>query len=173
LLAVPHARLFLKSANFGAETVRQHYRELFASHGIPAERLSFAGLSIRAEYLAAYNEVDICLDPFPYNGGTTTAEALWMGVPVISLHGDRFVSRMCDSILSAVGLGKECIADSIDQYIAKAIALANDLPHLAELHSGLRERLLSSPLCDGPGFTLELEAAYRTMWLNWCHEQVA
>ena len=134
---------------------------------IPPDRLLFSGQSPRDEYLAAYHDVDIGLDPFPFNGGTTTVEALWMGVPVISMRGDRFVSRMGASILSTVGLG-EYVADNEEDYIAKATTLASDLTHLAELRIQLRAQLLNSPLCDGPGFTRDLESAYRTMWQAWC-----
>jgi len=170
LLALPRSRLFLKSGGFGDELSRARYRKLFAEHGVAPERLKFAGLSPRGEYLAAYNEVDIGLDPFPYNGGTTTVEALWMGVPVITLSGDRFVSRMGESIMMNLGLA-ECVAATEDEYIAKALGLASDLPRLAELRGRLRAQLLASPLCDGPGFTRDLEAAYRQMWTAWCRSQ--
>ena len=167
LMSLPGSRLALKSIGFGDEPVKKHYRELFAVHGIEAERLLFAGHSPRDEYFAAHHEIDIGLDPFPYNGGTTTFEAAWMGVPVITLRGDRFVSRMGENIMMNLGL-TECVADSIEAYIASAIALSSDLPRLAALRAGLRERLLNSPLCDDRGFTGDLEAAYRTMWENWC-----
>ena len=170
LLALPHSRLFLKSGSFGDEPVRKHYQDLFAAHGVGAEQLQFAGRSPRDEYLAAYQEVDIGLDPFPYNGGTTTVEAVWMGVPVVTLRGDRFVSRMGESIMMNLGL-EECVADSKEAYIAEVLALASDLPRLAALRARLRGQLLNSPLCDGPGFTRDLEAAYRTMWEAWCQAQ--
>ena len=170
LLNLPNARLFLKSAGFGTDEIRQQYQQLFAHHGIQGERLYFAGPSPREEYLAAYNEVDIGLDPFPYNGGTTTVEALWMGIPIITLRGDRFAGRMGQSIMMNIGLG-EFVAENIDQYIEKTIALASDLPRLAALRAGLRQRLLNSPLCDGQGFTLDLETAYRRMWHSWCHSK--
>ena len=170
LLALPHSRLFLKSSGFNDEDIRAHFQNLFAEHGVRHEQLEFAGRSPRNEYLAAYHEVDIGLDPFPYNGGTTTVEAVWMGVPVITLRGDRFVGRMGESIMMNLGL-EECVTDSEDAYIAKAIGLASDLPRLAVLRSNLRNQLLKSPLCDGPGFTRDLEAAYRKMWETWCRTQ--
>jgi protein O-GlcNAc transferase len=170
LLAFPQSRLFLKSVGFGDEQTKAHYRSLFTGHGVQEERLKFAGGSPYNEYLAAYHEVDIGLDPFPYNGGTTTTESLWMGVPVITLRGDRFVSRMGDSIMMNLGL-EECVAETEDAYIDKAMALAVDLQRLAELRGRLRNRLLTSPLCDGPGFTRDLEAAYRTMWEAWCRKR--
>lgn len=167
LLSVPGSRLFLKSSGFNDEATRTHFQNLFAEHGVPSMRLQFAGRSPRNEYLAAYHAVDIALDPFPYNGGTTTVEALWMGVPVVTLRGDRFVARMGESIMTNVGL-EECVTATKDAYIAKAVALGSDLPRLAELRRGLRSQLLNSPLCDGPGFTSELESAYRRMWQTWC-----
>lgn len=170
VLSVPNSRLFLKYRGFGDEEVQQYYRALFARHGVAPERIRFAGHSPRNELLAAYQEMDIALDPFPYNGGLTTLEALWMGVPVISLRGNCFVSRIGETVLMNIGL-KECVADSEDAYVAKALALAADLPRLAELRSRLRSRLLDSPLCDGAGFTRDLEAAFRAMWKSWCQTQ--
>ena len=167
LKTIPGSRLFLKSQGFSDEITREHFRSQFAERGITPDCLLFSGQSPRDEYLAAYHDVDIGLDPFPFNGGTTTVEALWMGVPVISMRGDRFVSRMGASILSTVGLG-EYVADNEEDYIAKATTLASDLTRLAELRSQLRTQLLNSPLCDGPGFTRDLESAYRTMWKAWC-----
>ena len=171
LHAIPDARLLLKSRGFDDEIVRSHFRSLFAENGIPSERLEFAGSSPgRSEVLAAYHEVDIGLDPFPYNGTTTTVEALWMGVPVISIRGDHFVSRVGDSILNIAGLG-EYVVDNEQDYITKAMSLAADLPRLAELRSRLRTQMLNSSLCDGPGFTRDLETAYRNMWLAWCRNR--
>jgi protein O-GlcNAc transferase len=170
LRAIPRAQLYLKYPPFGDANVQERYRNLFANRGIDSGRIIFSGSSPREELLATYREVDIALDPYPYTGGTTTLEALWMGIPVISLRGDRFLGRIGESILANIGL-TECVADSEDAYIAKAIALASDLPRLAELRSSLRSRLLNSPLCDGPGFTRDLEAAYRRMWEAWCETQ--
>jgi len=170
LRALPDARLFLKYKPFGDATVQRRYQHLFADHGIAAERIIFSGQSPRQELLASYQAVDIALDPFPYNGGVTTLESLWMGVPVVSLRGDHFVSRLGDSLLTTVGLGEHVVATE-EAYIAKALALASDLPRLAELRGRLRARLLNSPLCDGPGFTRDLEDAYRSMWEAWCRTQ--
>ena len=167
LCALPEAQLFLKHKAFGDAGVRQRYQELFAQRGIAADRIRFAGHSHRAEYLAAYQEVDIGLDPFPFNGCTTMVEALWMGVPMVSLRGDRYAGHMGETILQNIGLG-ECVADSEEAYISKAIALASDLSHLAGMRQQLRAQLLNSPLCDGAGFTRDLETTYRTMWETWC-----
>ena len=93
-----------------------------------------------------------------------------MGVPVVTLRGDRYVGHMGETILKHLDLA-ECVTESEEAYVAQVIALASDLPRLATLRSGLRERLLKSPLCDGPGFTRDLEAAYRRMWVSWCQAQ--
>jgi predicted O-linked N-acetylglucosamine transferase (SPINDLY family) len=125
------------------------------------------GASPRGEYLAAYNQVDIALDPFPFPGGTTSIEGLWMGVPVLSLKGRRFISHQGETILHNVGL-PEWIAVDEDDYVAKAAAFAGDLRALAALRTDLRERLVASPLCDAPRFARNLEEAFRGMWRSWC-----
>ena len=125
-----------------------------------------------AGHLGTYGRVDIGLDPFPYNGTTTTCEALWMGVPVISLTGDRFIARVGESLLNSAGLG-DWLARTEDEYIAKAVAAAADLPALAALRQGLRPQLATSPLCDAPRFARNLEAAFREMWTLWCDRQDA
>jgi tetratricopeptide (TPR) repeat protein len=127
------------------------------------------GVSPRAEYLARYNQIDVALDPFPYNGGTTTVEALWMGIPVITLRGDRFVAHMGEGILHHLG-HPEWIADDEADYVAKAIALANNPQLLADIRSHLRDELLASPLCDGPGFAQQLGEAFMEMWRRHCDE---
>ena len=170
LNAMPQAQLYLKYKAFADDGVRQRYQSLFAEQGIDIARIRLAGSSPRHEYLAAYQEVDIGLDPFPFNGCTTTVESLWMGVPVVTLRGDRYVSHMGESIMMNLGL-EECVTDSKDAYIAKAIALASDLPRLAALRSGMRTQLLGSPLCDGPGFSRDLETTYRKIWETWCRTQ--
>jgi protein O-GlcNAc transferase len=170
LHAVPQAHLYLKYKPLGNDGVRYHYQTLFAAQGIDIARIRLAGASPRQEYLAAYREVDISLDPFPFNGCTTTMESLWMGVPVISLRGDRYVSHMGETILKHLDL-EDFVTDSQEGYIAKAVALTTDLHALAEMRQRLRSNLLNSCLCDGPGFTRSLEAVYRDIWVKWCHEQ--
>lgn len=169
LHAVAGSRLCLKSMSYVDDGVAHRYTALFADHGIGRERLEFHGHSPRSDMLAMYNRVDIGLDPFPYNGGMTTFEALWMGVPVITLRGERFVSRMGESILSAAGL-EQWVAASEAEYVAKAAALASDLGQLAALRRRLREQVVSSPLCDAAGFARAMEGAYRVMWQAWCHK---
>jgi predicted O-linked N-acetylglucosamine transferase (SPINDLY family) len=172
LRALPGSQLYLKYKAYGDAETRQRFQDAFARMGITPERIRFAGQSPRGEYFQAHQEVDIGLDPFPFNGCATTLNALWMGVPVISLRGSRYVGRMGETLLTNVGLG-ECVADNEDEYIAKALALTNDLRRLAELRHGLRSQLLKSPLCDGIGFTRELEEAYRDMWKSWCRDRTA
>ena len=124
-----------------------------------------------AEYLAAYQQVDIALDPFPFSGSATTCEALWMGVPVITCPGETFASRHSLSHLSNVGL-TETIARDLDEYVELAVALAGDLPRLAALRAGLRERMAASPLCDGQRFAANLVALLRDVWRQWVEQGV-
>lgn len=166
LQRLPSARLLLRSPALSAARIRDELARQFIVNGIAAERLILLPLAERAELLATYNAIDIALDPFPYGGGTTTAEALWMGVPVVSIGGDRFSGRVSASMLRTVGLPELVVADE-ERYIAKAAELAADLPGLAALRAGLRDRLARSPLCDAPRFVRHLEAAYRGMWQSW------
>ena len=170
LQAQPGSQLYLKYKFYADVEVRQRHQDSFVRLGIAPERIRFAGQSSRGDYLLAYQEVDIGLDPFPFNGCATTVNALWMGVPVITLRGNRFAGRMGETILTNAGL-EECVAGNEDEYIAKALTLATDLPRLAQLRSGLRTQLLKSPVCDEIGFTRELEDAYRNMWKRWCWSQ--
>ncbi|MEX3937895.1 glycosyltransferase, partial [Paraburkholderia phymatum] len=141
----------------------------FEAHGIGGERLILEGPSPRAEYLAAYGRVDIALSPFPYPGGTTTAEALWMGVPVLGMKGDRFVTHICESLLHTAGMGEWIAADE-QAYLRKAIAFASDAQALARLRAGLRAQVLGSPLCDAPRFARHLEEAFEGMWSHYMAE---
>jgi predicted O-linked N-acetylglucosamine transferase (SPINDLY family) len=163
LQAVPNSRLFLKAKQLDDGKTREATIERFAAAGIRADRLILEGRSPRAEYLAAYGNVDIALSPFPYPGGTTSVEGLWMGVPVVCLRGDRFLSNICTSMLHSAKLA-DWIANDVDDYVAKAVAFANDPARLAELRCGLRDALLASPLCDAARFARHLEAALEGMW---------
>jgi predicted O-linked N-acetylglucosamine transferase (SPINDLY family) len=167
LQAVPRSRLILHS-NPGAhlDTVR----ERFAGNGISPDRLEFyLEQGNWPKYLQTYGRIDIALDPFPWGGGITTCDALWMGVPVVSLVGRTAVGRGGASILSNVGV-PELIARTPEQYVQIATDLANDLPRLAELRRTLRGRMQASPLMDAPRFARNVEAAYRQMWRNWCKQ---
>ena len=168
LAAVPRSRLMLKSLLFAEPSRRQHFLEQFAAHGIAPERLELREPQPDImDHLNSYAEIDIALDPFPYNGTTTTCEAMWMGVPMISLIGDRHAARVGFDLLSLVGLADFAAAD-VESYVAKAVALASDLPQLAQLRQELRERMRNSPLCDAPRFARAFEAGLRRMWREWC-----
>lgn len=167
LAAVPDSRLFLKAKQLDEMLVRPSVVERFAAHGIDADRLILEGSSPRTEYLAAYQRVDIALDPFPYTGGTTSAEGLWMGVPVLTLAGESFLSRQGVGLLMNAGL-PEWIAADTDDYIARAVSHASDLQRLSTLRNGLRQQALASPLFDAPRFAAHFEAALRGMWVDWC-----
>ncbi len=135
--------------------------------GVDVDRLEFVDKQPWERYLATLQRIDIALDPFPYGGGITTCDALWMGVPVVTLSGQMAVGRGGRSILSNVGL-PELIAETAEQYVVIAAKLAGDLSQLMQLRSGLRQRVERSPLRDPAGFARDLEAAYRAMWRRWC-----
>jgi predicted O-linked N-acetylglucosamine transferase (SPINDLY family) len=155
--AVPGSRLLLKTHQLGDAVMRERVRERFVAAGLDPARLLLEGPAPREELLAAYHRVDIALDTFPYPGGTTSVEALWMGVPVLSLHGPDFLGRVGESILRTVGL-PEWVSEDADDYVARAARFAADLPALAALRGGLRERLLASPVCDAPRFARDFAA---------------
>jgi predicted O-linked N-acetylglucosamine transferase (SPINDLY family) len=163
LHAVPRSRLFLKAKQLDDAPTRATTLARFAARGIDASRLILEGRSPRSEYFAAYNRIDIALSPFPYPGGTTSVEGLWMGVPVLCRRGDRFLSNICTSMLHSAGLA-DWIAQDNDDYVAKAVAFAADAPRLAALRSSLRATVLASPLCDAARYARNLEAAFEAMW---------
>lgn len=164
LQALPNARLLLKAKTLIDPKVQQDLRDFFAARGIASERLNIRGFAQDPrDHLATYNAIDLAVDSYPYNGATTTCEALWMGVPVVSWAGDRPQARMGASILTAAGL-PELVAENRDDYLARIIDWASDLPRLALLRSELRSRLRQSPLLDATGFTRDLETAYQAMW---------
>jgi predicted O-linked N-acetylglucosamine transferase (SPINDLY family) len=168
LLAVPGSRLLLKTVSLADAATRQRLIGDFAEHGVGEGRLILASADAAySAHLNRYNQVDIGLDPFPYNGTTTSFEAMWMGVPVVTLAGNSFVSRTGVSMLTCLGM-TDLIADTAEDYVAIAARLAGDLGRLAALRAGLRERMARSPLTDAKRFTLNLEKAYREMWERWC-----
>ncbi|WP_200157711.1 O-linked N-acetylglucosamine transferase, SPINDLY family protein [Allochromatium vinosum] len=168
LTAVPGSRLRLKSNQAADPHVWDRILEHFAAQGIAPERLErLPRAADHLDHLALYRDVDIALDTYPYHGTTTTCEALFMGVPVITLAGDRHAARVGASLLTHVGL-TELIADSPPDYVRLAVDLAQDRTRLSELHAGLRTRLKASPLRDEAGFTRILESALRQMWRLWC-----
>ena len=162
---IPGARLILKSKALADPETRQELAKQFAACQAPPERLEMHGLLPYQSHLALYHRVDAALDTFPYNGTTTTCEALWMGVPVISMAGITHASRVGVSLLTSVGLDS-FITGSVDDYIQKAVALSQNLPMLSSIRSGLRETMRNSPLMDAKCLTQSLEQAYETIWAN-------
>jgi len=171
LVAVPNSRLFLKAKQFKETAARHRIIERFAAHGIGAERLILEGRVPRADYLSSFRRVDIALDPSPYPGITSSVESLWMGVPVLTLAGNRFLSRQGVGLLMNVGL-PEWIAESEDDYVTRGAAHASDLQALSSLRSELRRRALVSPIFDAPRFARRLEVALRGMWQKWCEQHM-
>jgi predicted O-linked N-acetylglucosamine transferase (SPINDLY family) len=162
------ARLLLKGKPFVDATTRQLFLDRFSERGVAANRVTLAAFEPRTTaHLAFYNQVDIALDPFPYNGTTTTCEALWMGVPVIALSGDRHAGRVGASLLGQVGLA-DLLAESVEEYVEIACSLAADQRRLEDLRRTLRPRMAASPLCDGAAFSRKMEAIFRMMWKRWC-----
>ena len=160
LRAVPDSRLLLLVTS---EDHRGRIRRLFADAGIGEDRLEFTGYLPRPSYLKLHNTIDACLDPLPYNGITTTLDALWMGVPVVSLVGQTAPGRAGLSILTTVGL-PELVARSPEQFIE----IAKGAPNL-DRHA-IRQKLSDSAVMDAPQFARNVEAAYRQMWRNWCQQ---
>jgi predicted O-linked N-acetylglucosamine transferase (SPINDLY family) len=170
LSRMPAARLVLKGLPFTDTSTQALYHARFRQRGVPPQRITLWGRTAdRSTHLAHYREIDIALDPFPYNGTTTTCEALWMGVPTVTLSGDRHSGRVGASLLTSVGL-TELIAHDVEEYIAIAVRLANDRARLVDLSRSLRRQMAASPLCDAHGFARKIEAVYRSMWWDWCQE---
>jgi predicted O-linked N-acetylglucosamine transferase (SPINDLY family) len=167
LRALPQSRLVL-NARWGSH--RERVLAYLAGEGIDESRVEFLDFMPPAEYFRTYHRLDICLDPFPYGGGTTTCDALWMGVPVVSLAGKTAVGRGGRSILSNIALS-ELVACDAEEYVRIAMSLAMDRPRLANLRATLRARMQASPLMDAPRFARHVEAAYRDMWSRWCRFQ--
>jgi len=166
LAAVPGSSLTLKYVNdYASPRRRALVRSAFARNGIDPGRIAFViGRLERGAHLAALHDVDIALDPFPFNGSTTSYEALWMGVPVVTLAGDRFVGRVGASFLTHIGL-PDLVAADLDQYVDIAVRLAADPARLAGLRATLRERVAGSRLLDAPGHARALEAAFEKIWM--------
>jgi predicted O-linked N-acetylglucosamine transferase (SPINDLY family) len=169
LAAVPQSRLLLRAS--GAELRRRVLREL-GEGGVDASRVELVDTQPRAAYLATYARIDICLDTFPYNGHTTSLDALWMGVPVITRVGRTVVGRAGYCHAQNLGL-PELIAHDDDAFVRSAVDLSGDPGRLATLRAGLRERMQRSPLMDAPRFAKNLEAAFRLAWRAWCRDTQA
>ena len=165
LRIIPTARLMMITVPEGE--ARARLQRSFAELGIDAHRLEFHGKLPGVEFHRKLLEVDLTLDPVTVNGATTTCESLWMGVPVMSLAGERFLTRAGLSILSTVGLS-DFVTHTREDYLHLAAHLADNLPLLAEIRAGLRAHVAASPLIDEVGFTRNLENLYREVWGKWC-----
>ena len=146
---------------------RERIANFFAERGVASGRIAFTALCPHEELMRCYQRADIALDPFPYNGMTTTCEALHMGVPVITLIGNRPTARASWSLLSNIGL-PQWAARTEEEYVHKAVAIATDLSQLIQIRATLREKMEGSPLMDTPRFVRNLEAAYLAIWQHWC-----
>ncbi|MFC4703751.1 tetratricopeptide repeat protein [Paraburkholderia caffeinitolerans] len=167
LATVPHARLLLLAPP-GAP--RERLKARAQAQGIDPERVAFVGHQARRLYLETYHRIDVALDSFPYNGHTTSLDALWMGVPVVTRAGRSTASRGGLSIAANLGM-PELVAHTDEDFVRIAVELAHDLPRLAALRAALRARMEASPLMDAPRFAANIERAYRTMWQTWCDDQ--
>jgi predicted O-linked N-acetylglucosamine transferase (SPINDLY family) len=170
LKVVPAAKLLLKAPSLRDAAVGASVRNRFAEQGIDPNRIELRGPSELSAMMQEYGDIDIALDPMPYNGGTTTLQALWMGVPVITLKGGNFAGRMGASFLATLDKPDWIAADTAD-YVAKAQALAEDVATLRQGRAELRQRMQTSPLSDIGVYTQNLEALYRRMWQHHCSGQ--
>ena len=171
---IPNAQLLLKAPSLADASVIDRFRSLFAAEGIPTARLSFEGPTELSTMMRRYGAIDIALDPTPYNGGTTTLQALWMGVPVITLRGGNFVSRMGASFLSSLGK-PEWIADDEAHFRAIARQLAEQLPTIRAGRVELRQQMARSPLSDLDRYAAEFQQLLRRLWISHCqgrHERL-
>jgi predicted O-linked N-acetylglucosamine transferase (SPINDLY family) len=164
---IPNSRLYLNTSSLRSDSIKKSVIDRYAGHGIAENRLILEATNGRANALNSYNRIDIALDPFPYPGGTTSFEALWMGVPVLTMRGSNYISHLGESILHNAAL-PDWIASDEDDYVTKALAFTSDFGHLAALRAGLRQQVLASPLFDVPCFARHFEAALRGMWVQWC-----
>jgi predicted O-linked N-acetylglucosamine transferase (SPINDLY family) len=168
LARVPNSRLILKSAPLADDAVRSTVLARFTAARVDPSRVECLPTTpTRDAHLHTYARLDLALDPFPYHGTTTTCEAAAMGVPTLTLRGDRHATRVGATLNAALGL-QHLIADSPAQYLDYAAALAADPARLATLHATLRARLAASPLCDGPRLARAFDAALRGLWGEWC-----
>jgi predicted O-linked N-acetylglucosamine transferase (SPINDLY family) len=170
LSAVPRSRLLLLSPTMHEQEANDEIRRLFARHGVPPDRLELAPRSPRSSYLKLFHLIDIHLDPFPYNGCTTTCDGMWMGVPTVTLAGRAYASRMGVSLLTQVGL-QELVATTPEHYVQVATRLAGDVLRLNQLRCSMRDRMVRSPLMDYKGLARNIEAAFRQMWKAWCESE--
>jgi len=170
LAAVPGSHLILKWRTFNDDLLRQTITKTFTDRGIAADRIELRGPSFHSELLKEYADIDIALDPFPFSGGLTTCEALWMGVPVVTWPQGRVVSRQTFAFLSAIGLPEFAATDAED-YLRIAVSLAGDLCRLERLRTDMRDRMRASPLMDVTGFTRQLEQTFIDLHQTVCQQE--
>ena len=164
---MPDARLLIKDQRLDAASAREHLLQRLGRCGVAPEAVRMLGSSRHLEHLETYHRVDLGLDPFPHGGGVSTAEALWMGVPVVTLAGASLASRLSASILTALGM-QEWIARSDDEYVRIAVQAAADLPALERLRLALRGRMAASAVGDVAAYARRVEQTYRALWRRWC-----
>ena len=167
--AIPNSRLLLKAKQLRDPLVQESTIQRFVALGINSKRISLEEFEGRKKYFATYNRIDITLDPFPFTGGTTSVESLWMGVPLITLAGDSLISRQGVGVLTNAGL-TDWIADDEESYLAKALIFASELDKLAKLRASLRSRVLASPLFDAPRFARYFENALLEIWNQYANQ---
>ncbi len=170
LSRVPHSRIVLRCPQFSQDAIADIFMRRWVRLGLDPARLTILGRTAHPDFIAGYRAIDIALDPVPYCGGLTTCEALYMGVPVVTLAGEFFAARHSVSHLSNVGL-HDWVTDSADDYVERAVTAATNIEQLAAIRSGLRSQMLASPLCDAPRFGRNLGAGLRQAWRGACADR--
>ena len=166
----PNSRILMVYGGLGEAATQEAVLGVLERGGAPRDRIDLVGETEQAKLLQAYAEVDLGLDPFPYSGGVTTLEAMWMGVPSVTFVGETFAGRHSATHLTAAGLGQFC-ANTVDDYVAMAVSWSRRPEELAELRVGMRERVAASPLCDAPRFAQNLSCELMRLWTNWCESR--
>ncbi len=170
LTQLPDAQLVLKFPGGSDRVLVEELMEEMAAAGIERHRVTVYPLIPFAEHMTLYNSIDIALDTYPFNGCVTTQEGLWMGVPVVTLSGQRFTSHYGHTMLKRLGL-ELFVSTSKDQYVVRAVTLARQTESLARIRASLRTRMLNSPMMDYSGYARQLERAYRQMWRDYCRQK--
>jgi protein O-GlcNAc transferase len=163
LQRAPASPLVLRNAALASPGVRRYVHDVLAAHGVSRDRVRMLGPADHVEFVRTYDAIDVALDTFPYSGGTTTMEAIWQGIPVVTFHGDRWASRTSESILRAAGLA-EFVAADLDGYVELAVELAASAKRLIDDRVTMRERVRASDACNGPKLARSMESLYRRMY---------